>query len=242
MQRIGSVDFGAYLRAFGLYARNPWLLVAPLLAGLAGALLTMVFSQPSPGPLGGLTAGLTGLFVQLLDAFGLAVSLVVADTAWRRGRAPFGDAWEEARRKAGDILMAAIGYTFIVYVAGLVGSFVGNYGALALTAVAAFFFIYTIPAAAIGGIPGGAALQVSIERVQRSYANTFVLGIVFVAFTALFPVIWQYAALGLASLSDLFASNAVVQIVGTTIKAIGLGYLALVMAKAYNDASYGRHF
>ena len=241
MQRIGGVDFGAYFRAFGLYARNPWLLVGPLLAGLAGALLTMVF-QPTPGALGGLTSGIAGLIVQLLDGFGLAVSIILADTAWRRGRAPFGDAWEEARRKAGDILMATIGYTFIVWVAGLIGSFLGNYGALALTAVAAYFFIYTIPAAAIGGIPGGAALQVSLERVQRSYANTLVLGIVFIAFTALFPVIWEYAALGLASVSELFASNAVVQLLGALIKAIGLGYLALVIAKAYNDASYGRRF
>jgi len=241
MQRAGGIDLGAYARAFGLYARNPWLLVAPLIAGLAGALLMMV-SQPSPGALGGLAAGLSGLFVQLLDAFGLAVSLIIADSAWRRGRAPFGEAWDEARRKAGDIFMAAIGYTFVVYVAGLAGSFVGNFGALALTAVAAYFFIYTIPAAAIGGIPGGAALQASIERVQRSYANTLVLGIVFVAFTALFPVIWEYAAFGLATLSDAFASNAVVQIVGAAIKAVGIGYLALVMSKAYNDASYGRRY
>ncbi len=28
------------------------------------------------------------------------------------------------------------------------------------------FLIWTIPAAAVGGIPGGAAIQVSIERVR----------------------------------------------------------------------------
>jgi hypothetical protein len=241
MRELRQVDLGAYVRAFGLYARNPWLALAPFIVALIGMVLTMV-TPSGGGPLGGLTGGLMGLFVNLLDAFGLAVSLIVADTAWRRGRAPFSDAWDEARRKAGDILMAALGFTFLLYVAGLVGSFVGSIGGIVLTAIAAYFFIYTIPAAAIGGIPGGAALQASIERVQRSYANSFLLGVVFVLFTALFPTVWGYAAAGLASFSDVMASNAVVQILGACIKAIGIGYLSLVMAKAYNDASYGRRY
>ncbi|MBV9102041.1 MAG: hypothetical protein JO060_00530 [Candidatus Eremiobacteraeota bacterium] len=236
---LQPLDLGAYVRALGLYARNPALALPPFITTLLGTLLILA-SPPTGGPVGGLAGGFTGLIVSLLDSFGLAVSLIIADYAWRRGRAPVDVAFAEAKRKAGDILLAAIGFNFLLFVAGLVGSFLGNTGAIVVTAVAAYFFIYTIPAAAIGGIPGGAALQVSIERVQRSYVNTFFLGIVFVLFTALFPTVWGYAATALAGASDVFASNSVVQIVGACIKALGIGYLALVMAKAYNDASYGR--
>jgi hypothetical protein len=241
MRGLGTVDLMAYVRAFGLYARNPSLAVAPLIAGLAGAALTML-TPGGTGPLGGLSNGLTGLVVSLLTSCGLAVSVIVADGAWRYGRSPFDTALDEARRKLGDILMAAIGFNFLLFVAGLLGGFLGGVGALVLTAVAAYFFIYTIPAAAIGGIPGGAALQVSIERVQRSYLATFVLGLVFVLFIVLFQLAWSEVVTALANLSPAFASLAARAIVGACVQAIGIGYLALVMAKAYNDASYGRRY
>jgi hypothetical protein len=238
-----AVDVGAYFRAFALYARNPWIVVPPFLTGLIGFALTVVFT-PSGRSLGGsLTGGIMGLFVTLLDFFGLAVSVIIADLAWRRGRGPLGEAWDDARRKAGDILMASLGFTFIVYVAGVAGSFVGLRGlSLVLSAVAAYFLIYTIPAAAIGGIPGGAALQISIERVQRGYLGALLLGIVFLLFTVLFATVYNDAVNELSSLSTFFASPLAVAIVGTAIKAIGLGYVALVMAKSYNDVSYGRRY
>ena len=62
--------------------------------------------------------------------------------------------------------MAAIGFSFILWAAALGGGLVGSVGALLLQAVAMFFFIYTLPAAAIGGVPGGAALQISLERAR----------------------------------------------------------------------------
>jgi hypothetical protein len=127
----------------------------------------------------------------------------------------------------------------VLYVAGLVGGLVGSIGSIALTALATYFFIYAVPAAALGGVPGGAALQVSIERVQRSYANTFVLCIVFMLLTALFPIAWGFAAAPLSSGPEFLRSAAVVAILEALIKAVGIGYLALVMAKAYEDASYG---
>jgi hypothetical protein len=238
MRELRRIDVGAYARAFALYARNPWVALAPFIAALLGMIIAMI--SPAGG-YGGLFSGsITGLIVSLIDSFGLGVALIVADTAWRRGRAPFGEALDEAKRRAGDILLAALGFNFLLFVAGLVGGFVGSLGSYVLTAVAAYFFIYTIPAAAIGGIPGGAALQVSIDRVQRSYVNTFVLGVVFVLFIAFFPSVWAYAAAGLAGASSFFSTNSVVQILGACIKALGVGYLALVMSRAYNDASYGR--
>jgi hypothetical protein len=241
MRAIGRVDLAAYVRAIPLYARHPWLMAAPLLMSLAGALLQILIPS-SGGAIGSLTGGLTALFVNLLDSFGLAVSLIIAERAWRMGRSPFDDAWADARRKAGDILMAAFGFTFVLYVAGLLGGFLGSLGAIVLTALAAYFFIYAIPAAAIGGVPGGAALQVSIERVQRSYANTFLLAVVFVGLTLLFPTVWGFAAVQLANGPSFLRSTAAIEVVGAVIKAFGIGYLALVMAKAYEDASGWRRY
>jgi hypothetical protein len=241
VRALQRIDFGAYLRAFGLYARNPWLALAPLLMGLAGAIILMV-APPTPGTIGALSGGLAQLLVMLLDSFGLGVSLIIADGAWRRGRAPFDDAWDEARRKAGDILMAALGLNLVVWVAGIVGGFLTPIGAIVLTAVAAFFLIYTLPAAAIGGIPGAAALQVSVERVQRNYASTIVLALVFLLLMVLFPWVSNYIVLGLSSLSGIFATNAAIEIAEACLKAIGMGYLALVLAKTYADVSFGRRY
>ena len=240
MRRRSPIDFMLYLRAVGLYARNPSLILGPLVTSLAGAIL-LVLVPPTVGNAGSLTGGLMQLFVMLLDSFGLAVSLIVAEAAWRYGRAPFDDAWSEARRKAPDILLAAVGFTFLLQVAGLVGGFLSGLGALILTIVAAFFFIYTIPAAAIGGTPGFGALQASIERVQRSYPSTLLLAVVIVllfwVYLTLVGIIGPYLAL----LGGFAASNACFEIVKAVIASIGLGYIALVMAKSFDDASYLRY-
>jgi len=235
MRRRPTLDLMMYLRAFALYARNPWLLLGPLLMSLLGALL-LILIPPSNGAGGALTGGLMSIFVMLLDSFGLAISLIVAERAWRTGRSPFDDALAQARRKAPEILMAAIGYNFLIYVAGLVGGFLGSIGAIALTALAAFFFIYTIPAAAIGGVPGGAALQASLERVQRSYANTIVLAIVIFLLVFALPTVVNLITGLLSNYPALLASNAFLEVLTALMKAIGLGYIALVMAKAYEDA------
>ncbi len=232
--RRATVDIGAYFRAIPLYARNPWLALGPLLTSLLGALLHILV--PSGGQGGGLSDSLMSIFVMLLDSFGVAISLIVAERAWRVGKSPFDDAWVEARRKAPDILLAAIGFNFLIYVASLVGGFIGPIGAIGLTAVAAYFFIYTIPAAAIGGVPGGAALQASLERVRGSYLNTFVLAIVLVALYVFFQSLPNLLLPLLANWPALVTSNAFLEIFEATIKAICLGYAALVMAKAYDDA------
>jgi hypothetical protein len=234
-RRQGSVDLGAYVRAIGLYARNPWLALAPLLTSLIGALLLMLV-PPSNGPAGALSGGLMSLFVMLLDSFGLSVSLIVAEKAWRTGHSPFDEAWTDAKRKAPDILMATIGFNFLIYVAGLVGGFLGPIGGLVATAAAGFFFIYTIAAAAIGGIPGGAALQASIERVQRSYPIALVLGAVIILLVWLFAVVVNLVGPLVVSI-PIPAPNAMLQVAEALIKAVGLGYIALVMAKAYDDSS-----
>ena len=107
-RRRGGVDLGAYWRAIPLYVRNPWLALGPLLTSLIGALLLILV--PPSGPTGGGVGGsLMTIFVMLLDSFGLSISLIVAERAWRLGKGPFDDALVDARRKAPDILLAAIG-------------------------------------------------------------------------------------------------------------------------------------
>ena len=82
---------------------------------------------------------------------------------WRGRRGAFDEAWDEGRAKSGGILFAAIGFQFVMWAAGYIGSFFGCDRALP-GIVAAFFLIYTIPAASIGGIPGSSRSLDPYER------------------------------------------------------------------------------
>lgn len=237
--RLPGVDLGAYVQALGHLVRNPALLVAPLLMTVIGVLVQQLFGS-SGGVLGGITGGLSGLAVFLLDSFGFGVAMIIADDIWRHGKGSFENGWEEGRRRGGGILLAAIGYNFILFVAGYAGQIIGPLG-LILMAVAAYFFIYTIPAAAIGGIPGGAALQVSLERARAHPVPTLVLVIV---------TILVYVYLGTILVPPLisafiapynFAGSSIVDaLIAAVVRAVALAYVALVTAKVYTDLSFGR--
>lgn len=239
MRELRSVDAGAYFRAIPLYLRNPQIALAPFVTALIGTLILMVLS-PGSGSFGALGGGIGSLIVSLLDGFGLGVAVIMGDAAWRHGRSSFESAWEEGRRKLGDILFAALGYNFVLWIAGIVGGLLGQVAGLALTAVAAYFFIYAIPAAAIGGIPGGAALSVSLERVKRSYLNTLLLVIAYVVVYALVPTFWGVVATPLVQNVTFINPSILSEIVLTVVKGICAGYVALVMAKAYSNVSFGR--
>src|SRR5579885_2491295 len=168
MRRSSPLDLSTYGRAIPLLVRNPELTVVPFLSGLIGVAITR-FLSPSADIL-----GLGQLIQFLLDAFALAVSIILADMAWRYGRGSFDDAWTDARRKAGDILLCAIGINFVVWVADFAGRLLGIYFELALSVLAILFLIYALPATAIGGVPGGASLQVSIDRVRSAPTRAIV--------------------------------------------------------------------
>jgi len=93
------------------------------------------------------------------------------------------------------------------------------------------FLIYALPATAIGGIPGGAALQVSIDRVRQAPLPAAILTAVFLFLY--FGTLLGPFYLGLYGMGSL--------LVGAILKAIVLGYLALVMAKSYTDAAFSRY-
>ncbi len=232
----------SYLRAFGLLARNPQIALAPLLAGVVNVLLLMLFpAEIGSGFLGSANSSLAALLAQLVWYVGLGFALFGAEAAWRRGRAPFDDSWEEGRRKAGDLAMAAFGYTFIVSVAGIIGSVLGiGFLGIVLSLVATYFFVYTIPAAAIGGVPGGAALQTSLERARRTPLATLLVTVLFVFAFTYVPSLIIEAMTPILLSNSFFAQGTVLNIIIAAIKAVIAGYVALVLAKAYDDASYGR--
>ena len=137
-------------------------------------------------------------------------------------------------RKGRDILFAAFGFTFILNVAQYAGTIVGPTIGIILLAIAGYGLIYTIPAAAIGGIPGGAAISVSIERVRSAplaAALLTAITLVVLFYVGGFIDMWAIQALGVTSI-------VIGEILGTVLQAILTGYVAVVMAKVYSDVSF----
>lgn len=225
---LPGVDLGVYAAALPLLVRNPAIVVIPLLMLVVGVLIGQLF----PG--GGL-GGFANLFTILLSLFGLGAACIMADDAWRHGRASFESGWSDARRRAGDIFMAALGVTLLITVAQFVGSFLGAL-ALLLVAAVAIFLIWTVPAAAIGGIPGGAAIQVSIDRVRSTPLPAAIAAVV----SVLLIFCARLAAINLAAAIGPSTGDAVIveALIGALLQAIAIGYIALVLAKTYADSAF----
>jgi len=242
MRNLGKVDFLAYLRAFGLLARNPQIALAPLLAAVISVLLLMLFPADSgSGFLGSANSGLAQLLAQLVWYTGIGFALIGAEAAWRRGRAPFDDTFEEGKRKLGDIALAAFGFTFITTIGSVLsGMFGSDILGLVLNLVATYFFIYTVPAAAIGGVPGFGALEISLQRARGTPLATLVVTVVFIAAFTYVPILVVEALTPVLLSNSFLAQGTVINILVAAIKAVVAAYVALVLAKAYDDASYGR--
>jgi hypothetical protein len=223
------LDLAVYGRAFAVFARNPTVVVLPLLAGVAGVLVHQISELAGAG----LLAGITFFLLLLLQLFALGVSIIIADTGWRRGTASFDDAWQDARTKSRDILFAAFGFTFVLSIAQYASTIVGFVGII-LMALAAYFLVYTIAAAAIGGIPGGAAISVSIERVRgapMTAAILTVVSLVLLVYVGIYASVWIYDGTGISS-------PLVADLLGAAVNSILTGYVAVVMAKVYADVSF----
>jgi hypothetical protein len=242
MRSLGTVDLMAYVRAFGLLARNPQIALAPLLAGVINVLLLMLFPvELGAGFLGSANSSLAQLLAQLVWYVGLGFALIGAEAAWRRGRAPFDDTFEEGKRKLGEIAMAAFGFTFIVSVGSVVASVLGiGFLGLAISLLATYFFVYTVPAAAIGGVPGFGSLEISLQRAKRAPLATALVTVLFLGAFAFAPGLIIDALTPVLLSNSFFAQATVINILVAAIKAVVAAYVALVLAKAYDDASYGR--
>jgi hypothetical protein len=234
---IPDVDLSPYVGAIPLLLRNPTIVIVPLLMSVVGVLFGQLFSPYGGGLLTEATGGIAALIVFLLDLFALGAACVMADDAWRSGRVSFESGWSEARRRGGDILMAAIGVGLLLSVGQYVSNLFGSIGVI-LMAVIAFFLIFSIPAAAVGGIPGGAAIQVSIDRAR---SKPLAAGIATVATILLVLFVPPQAALYLGTFIAPYAGGSdlvVAALLKALIQAIAIAYIALVLTKTYSDLAF----
>ena len=223
------VDFSVYLRAFGVFARNPTVIVLPLLAGVIGVLVAQVSDVTG----GGFLNSITSFLVLLVELFALGVAIIIGDAGWRRGSASFDEAWQDARNKGRDILFAAFGFTFVFSIAQYTTTLIGSLGII-LMALAVYALIYTIAAASIGGIPGGAAISVSIERVKSGPMAAALLTVVTLV---LLFYIGQFIDIWIVGFTNI-DSPLIARMIGAAVNSILTGYVAIVMAKVYSDVSF----
>ncbi|HTA40336.1 MAG TPA: hypothetical protein VK760_14730 [Candidatus Acidoferrales bacterium] len=231
MKLGGRVDVMMYARAIPMLFTKPSIIAMPALAGVIAwgvAEITPLLTDP----LGGAGAGIFSSIVQVIYLYAFGIAVIQASNAWRGRKATFDEAWEEGKRKSGSILMAALGFLFIIWVAGYIGSILGSVIGFFLELVAAFFLIYTIPAAAIGGLPGQAALSGSINAVKANVFGAALLAIVFVAIWIVLP---NYIAI--LPFGGNFAVN---NLIVAAIHAVLLAYLAFPFAKQYDDVAFSR--
>ncbi len=234
---ISAADLGVYAGALPLLVRNPAIVVVPLLALVVGVLLDLVLAPAANGTAGALALGLAQLVAVLLGLYGLGSACILADGAWRRGRMPFDEAWTQTQRRSGDLLSAAVGFSLLVFVAQYAGQLLGGAVGLILQAVAVFFLIWTMPAAAVGGIPGSGAIQVSIERVRANPLIAALVTIVSLVVVFYLPLLLTGLVTGLLGPAT---SGIVVSLIFALLRAVALGYAALVLTKTYTDAAFSR--
>ncbi len=224
------IDLTVYLRAFGVLVRNPTVIVLPLLAGVIGVLV----GQLSDVGGGGILAGLTTFLLLLIQLFALGVAIIIGDMGWRRGTASFDDAWQDARTKGRDILFAAFGFTFVLSIAQYAGTILPGFIGIVLLAIAVYALIYTIAAASIGGIPGSAAISVSIERVRSAPMTAALLTVV-----TLVLMLYVARNLDLLVFESLGVTSPLIgSLLDALFQSIVTGYIAIEMAKVYTDVSF----
>lgn len=228
---LPAVDLVMYARAVPLLLRHPSIFAMPLLAAVVDLLIAQITPFFTDATGGGLNF-LFAIIINLVYGFSFGVAVIAANNVWRRGRTTFDEAWEEGRHKAGGILIATIGFYFLVYVAQYAGQLLGSaILQIVLQLIVAFFLIYTIPAAAIGGMPGNFAIGASFRAVRANPLGTAVLAIVFVVLWVWLPeFIVNRFALGLGVIGY--------ELVHAAIRAIVLGYLAFPFAKQYDDVAF----
>ena len=230
-RQVPTVDLAMYVQAIAALIKHPSILAVPLLAAVMAILINAAVAPLLTNAVGGVGAGLFGILVQLIYLWAFGIAIIQASHVWRGRRGTFDEAWEEGRTKFGGIVLAAIGFQFVVWAASYIGSFFGGFGVL-LGVVAAFFLIYTMPAAAIGGMPGSLAISASIRAVRANVAGSVVLAAVFVGLWFVLPFYLQFLT---GTLPALYF-----QLVTAVIEAVLLGYLAFPFAKQYDDVAFRR--
>ncbi len=231
MRRGGpNVNLAIYGQAFVHLVRHPSIIALPLLAAIIDMFVSY-WQTLFTDPLGGAGAGLFQFVIQIVYLFAFGGAVIQANNIARGHSASFDEAWEETRRKAGGILLAAIGFQFVTFAAAYIGQFLGIGSiSLVLQLVAYFFLILTIPAASIGGLPGGLAISGSIRAVRANWPACIVLAIVFVALWIFAP---QYLLIPLAPY------GVIPTMIGIAVfRALALAYLAFPFAVTYDETAF----
>lgn len=221
------IDFMSYVRALSSLVRHPSILAMPLLAAVIDMLVSR-WSGAFTDPLGGFGSSIFGMIVQIVYLFAFGIAVIQANNIQRGFRTGFDDAWEEGKRKASGIILAAIGFQFLVYVAAYIGSVLGSIVGIVLQLAAYFFLILTIPAAAIGGLPGGLAISGSVRAVRANPLACVVLAVVFVA-------LWAYLPMYIAR---YFTSETALDLTIAAVRAVVLAYLAFPFSATYDDIAF----
>lgn len=233
MKRGGrpAINFAIYGTGVVQLLRHPTVVVIPLLVAVADAFVSY-FSGLVTDPLGGAGQSIIAFALQILYLFAFAAAIVQANNIVRGTRsAGFDASWEETRGKIGGILIAALGFQFVStiasYIAGMLG--LGEIG-LVLQLVVDFFLILTMPAAAIGGLPGQMALSGSIRAVRANWPACLILAIAFVA-------LWFYLPSYVAVMFSGYGIFAAI-IAQAVARAIVLAYLAFPFAVTYDETAF----
>lgn len=227
--RAERLDAAAYLQGLSIYVRYPAIALPPLIAAILGVGLYYL-SGPLFAPVAGAGGSLISYLVSVLYGFAFGVSVLIADDAWRHGHPSLASAWRDAQQKGVNILLAVVGFLFLVYVAQLIGGIIAPIAGDALAAVAIWAFIYAIPAAAMGGVPGGATFSASLQAARRHPIATALLTIVSL-------IVWiglngyAVAYLGQYSVAAFITASIVMP-------AAALGYIAIVAAKLYTNLAF----
>jgi hypothetical protein len=230
MRELQRIDFTVYIRALEMYFRNPVIALAPLAAGL----LSIPFIRFGPT-----ASGILGSLTLLLQLFALGVAIIAADFAWRYKKARMSQAWFEAKRKISDILLASLGFVFVMFLPSFFSGFLGPFVVL-LQAAAFIFVIYALPAAAIGGVPGSVALQASVDRTRANPGTTIVLFIVCYVVYNSAPHMESSIDSMVGSVLPAAYALVIAALISAFTYAFALGYIALLLARVYYNTSYGR--
>lgn len=225
-----SVNFAIYGRALVHLVRHPSVMAVPLLAAVTDALVSY-WGNLFTDPLGGAGTGIISMALQILYLFAFGAAIVQANNIVRGYHGGFDTSWEETRGKIGGILLAAIGFQFVLWAAAFVGGLLGANVQIALQLVAAFFLILTIPAAAIGGLPGSLALSGSIRAVRANWVPCVVLAVAFIVLWYIVPSrVYYDVGLRFGIVPGLLSL--------ALVRAIVLGYLAFPFAVTYDETAF----
>ncbi len=227
------MDYAMYWQAVPLLLRNPTILALPLLAGLVQVLMGYL-EQLFTDPLGGMGGIVFQTIVYLAYGIAFGIATIQASHLWRARAGGFDAAVDEGRAKLGGIALATIGFYFLTYVAGYIFGAAGQAIGLLAQLVANFFLVYTIPAAAIGGLQGSDAISGSIRASRTAIFPTIVLTIVYFVVKVLLPIrIVMIIAAPFALLPPL-----AFDVMFAIVQAIAIAYLAFPFAKQYDEIAF----